>query len=253
MGRDEDTRTPLRWAHDLHTRLMTKGWGKTVVAWTSVALVFLSLTGLWLWWPGKIVRVRRGVSGRRMVFELHNAIGGFTWIFMLIFGVTGMVVHWDKQAGDLLTALTGQPRAPTPPKPDSTCAGQPMASLDLLRANINAAAPGAYATSIQSGPKSTDPVMARMKYPEDKTPAGRTLVIAQRCTGKVLWVLDARKAPYAYRVVRVWNRSIHTGDVYGWPTRILAALMALLLPVMTLTGPLIWWMRRTLRAQGVAA
>lgn len=223
-----------------------------VVAWTSVALVLLSLTGLWLWCPGKILRIQRGVSSRRVVFELHNAIGVLTWILMLLFGLTGMVVHWDKQATELLTAITDGPVALPPPKPDSACAGLPIASLDLLRANLNAAAPGAYATSIQAGPKSTDPVLARRKYPEDKTPAGRTLVLAQRCSGKVTWVLDARRAPFAYRAVRVWNRSIHTDDVYGWPTRILAVLMALLLPIMTLTGPLIWWMRRSKRAQADA-
>jgi uncharacterized iron-regulated membrane protein len=245
VGRDNEVTSPLRWVHDLHTRLMMKDAGRAFVDWASVALVFLSLTGLYLWWPGKIIRIKRDGSARRFVLDLHNMVGGLTWVFMFILGVSGMIVHWERQATALFAAIEGSAfKAAPPPRQIAACAGQPMAPLDLIRANINAAAPGAYATLIRFGVKATDVVDARMKYPEDKTPVGRTLVAAERCTGKVVWVQDARKAPFSYRYVRVWNRSIHTGDVYGWPTRILAALVALLLPVMALTGPLIWWMRR---------
>jgi hypothetical protein len=122
-----------------------------------------------------------------------------------------------------------------------------LTSLDQIRKNIDAAMPGAYATSIQFGDKPTDYVRARLKYPEDKTPAGRSIVLAERCSAKVVYASSTRDAPFAWRWTRMWNRSVHTGDVYGWPTRLLAALMALVLPLMALTGPMIWWMRRTKR------
>jgi len=246
-GDAQEARSPLRWAHNLHTRLMLGKPGQLAVAWTAVALVFLSITGLWLWWPGKILRVRRGASARRMIFELHNVLGGISWVFMFIFGVTGMIVHWEDGAQRLLLAVTGAQRPAPLPKPTGACENRPVASLDLIRASIAAAVPGAYATSIQFGDKPTDDVRARMRYPEDKTPAGRSGVIAERCTGRVMYAVSTRDAPLAWTWPRMWNRSVHTGDVWGWPTRLLAVLMALVLPAMALTGPAIWWTRRAKR------
>jgi uncharacterized iron-regulated membrane protein len=40
------------------------------------------------------------------------------------------------------------------------------------------------------------------------------------------------------------NREIHTVDIGGWPTRILAAVFSLSLPLVAITGPLLWWQRR---------
>jgi uncharacterized iron-regulated membrane protein len=53
-----------------------------------------------------------------------------------------------------------------------------------------------------------------------------------------------RTASPGFRLVKLWNRELHAGDIGGLPTRILASLISLSLPVMTITGPLIWWNRR---------
>ncbi|HKF56710.1 MAG TPA: PepSY-associated TM helix domain-containing protein [Blastocatellia bacterium] len=42
----------------------------------------------------------------------------------------------------------------------------------------------------------------------------------------------------------MWNREIHTGDILGWPTQILAFFVSLMLPMLSITGPLVWWTRR---------
>jgi uncharacterized iron-regulated membrane protein len=56
--------------------------------------------------------------------------------------------------------------------------------------------------------------------------------------------LDSRTGPLGFRIVKLWNREIHTGDILGWPTRIIAAAASLTLPLLAVTGPLIWWNRR---------
>ena len=79
---------------------------------------------------------------------------------------------------------------------------------------------------------------------QDRTPAGRTQVFLEPCSAKPLLVRNARTMPLSLRYTAMWNRELHTGDILGWPTRILAALFSLSLPLMGLTGPLIWWTRR---------
>ena len=57
-------------------------------------------------------------------------------------------------------------------------------------------------------------------------------------------------APLGTRIVKLWNREIHTGDIFGWPTRIIACVASFTLPLLAITGPLIWLgrMRRQRRS-----
>jgi uncharacterized iron-regulated membrane protein len=47
-----------------------------------------------------------------------------------------------------------------------------------------------------------------------------------------------------------WTREIHTGTLFGLPTKILAAFFALLLSVLALTGPFIWLNKLRAAARG---
>jgi uncharacterized iron-regulated membrane protein len=112
---------------------------------------------------------------------------------------------------------------------------------DEIAAAARAALPGAVidSLSMQSG----QPVDLRMKYPEDRTPVGRSRVFLDPYSGKVLSAWSTRTAPLGFKINRMWIREIHTGDIFGWPTRLLACVMSLVLPIMTITGTLIWWNR----------
>ena len=64
-------------------------------------------------------------------------------------------------------------------------------------------------------------------------------------TGQVLWSRTAREAPTGWRYVKEWNREIHTGDIFGIPTRILASIASLMLVLQLATGVVMWWKRRS--------
>ena len=83
-----------------------------------------------------------------------------------------------------------------------------------------------------------------MKFPEDRTPAGRSRLRIDAYTGKVLQLQSSRDMPMPVKYARMWNREIHTGDIFNLPSRILAAFFSLMLPILAITGPLIWWNRR---------
>jgi len=87
------------------------------------------------------------------------------------------------------------------------------------------------------------PVDVRMQFPEDRTPAGRSRVFLDPFTGNVLSAWSTRTAPLGFKISRLWMREIHTGDIFGWPTQIVACVMSLLLPLLAITGTLIWWNR----------
>lgn len=244
LGRPEQQNFLLGYVHQFHTRFLAGQVGNMITGWSGVVLALLAVTGLILWWPAKIFRVRRDATGWRLAFDLHQMVGGASWIFLLFLAGSGIVIHWNGEAQHLMEKLTGASPTPAFPRSVPDCQGKPALGVDTLVMAARAAVPGAHATVIQADFDATRPVRVILKYPEDQTPAGRTLVFLAACTARPVLVVSSRAESPAYRWTRMWNREIHTGEVWGWPTRIVAALASLTLPVMAVTGPLMWWGRR---------
>lgn len=244
LGQPEQQSLVMARVHGFHTHFLAGKLGSAITGWSAVMLAFLALTGLILWWPAKILTVRPGATGWRLAFDLHQMSGGLTWIFLLILAGSGIVVHWNGPAERLMEKLTGATPPPAFPRSIPECQGRPALDIDTLITVARAAVPGAHATVIQSGFDATRPARVILKYPEDQTPAGRSLVFLAPCTARPKLVISSREQSAAYRWPRMWNREIHTGEVWGWPTRIVAALASLTLPLMAVTGPLMWWGRR---------
>jgi len=161
-----------------------------------------------------------------------------------------MVIRWEGPASKLADSLTNSPAPSRIPDPASPPPGSVPLDPESLLQIAQQAAPGASATVLGLAGDPKEPVRIIMKYPEDGTPAGRTNVFLDGYTGKILFAQSSRNAPLGFKIVKLWNREIHTGDIFGWPTRILASLLSLALPVMAITGPLIWWQRRRKESQG---
>ena len=92
------------------------------------------------------------------------------------------------------------------PPPDGAAALSPDAIITLARAAL----PGAEVAGVGMAPGK--PADVRMKFPEDRTPIGRSRVLLDPYTGSVLGVLST--APLAFKISRMWIREIHTGDSF---------------------------------------
>ena len=79
-----------------------------------------------------------------------------------------------------------------------------------------------------------------MRVPEETSETVHSIVTIDQYSGKVLRVSDYMKDSLGYRVIR-FNRSIHTGDVFGFPSHIFLSFLSLLLVAMVITGLVIWW------------
>ncbi len=113
----------------------------------------------------------------------------------------------------------------------------PDRAMEIARAALPGATP--FLISVP-GPSGVYAIRAR--YPEDLTPGGRSFVTVDPYSGKVLFAEGSRTAPAGTRVV-VLNRAIHTGDVFGIPGKIVAALASLVLVLQMVSGAAMWWKR----------
>jgi uncharacterized iron-regulated membrane protein len=229
--------------HQFHLRLLLGNSGRQIVGWAGPVLLVMAMSGLVLWWPRKITRFRW------RTFDLHQAAGIWASAFLLLFALTAIVIRWEEEASKVLNALTGSqaPLRTIPLFPDRDT--RPLLDPDQLLEIAAREAPGARPTSLQLGDQE---VRIPMRYEEDRTPAGRTNLYLDAHTGYVIDHIDSRSGPLGYRIVKLWNREIHTGDIFGWPTRIIASVASLTLSLLAITGPLIWWNRRRprIRASG---
>jgi uncharacterized iron-regulated membrane protein len=232
--------------HEFHTDMLAGDRGAFVMMLMAVLLILLSSSGIVLWWPRRILSIRWSASGRRLVFDLHNAIGSYSFVFLLLFGVTGVVVHWQSIWLPMTNKALHLPDAEPDLKVTPASSGARFISLEEIATAAKRSIPGARLTQINmAGTRGV--YRAWLKYPEDGTPLGRSFVLVNAYSGAVLYTRSARTVGLPTRFFREWNREVHTGDILGWPTRILACLMSLMLPVLAITGPLFWWRRTRTR------
>lgn len=227
--------------HQMHLRLLTT-WGKPVVAWSGVIMLFLVLSGLYLWWPAKRMSVTTGKTPYRTWFDWHNAIGIFTFVFLLLLSATGVFIGFESTARPLAFRLTGSTPAPVVSPRIKAQPGvaqiTPDAALEIARQAIPGATP--FLVPIVSP---TDAYVVRARFPEDLTPGGRSRVLIDSYSGAVMQIDNSRTAS-AGRRVETMNRAIHTGDIFGLPSKILMSIASIMAPVQLLTGVMLWWRRK---------
>ena len=244
LGDLEKANGLMGYVHRFHTHFLARHLGSAIVGWSAVCLLLLNLTGIILWWRRKIGRFRLNLNGAAFHFHAHQAVGIYAWAFLMVLSLTGIALHWEGPSGRLADRLTGSP-PPTKLLPaDPVQQGAVSLEPDQLVSIAEKSAPGAHVTVIQLAANPKAPVRVIMKYPEDHTPAGRTQVFLDGYSGKVRQLTDARSAPLGFKLMRLWNRQYHTGDILGWPTQLLALLSSLALLVMAITGPMIWYKRK---------
>lgn len=229
--------------HQLHLRLWAGDTGAYIMGVAGIVLVFLTASGLYLWWPLKRVTVAAGKSWRRFNFDLHHAVGFYSALFLLILSFTGVMVAFDEYTVPMFYSVTHS--EPAEVDTDSTVVdgARPILADQAVTAGL-AALPGTSLVSLMPPNGADGSWRVALHYPEDRTPGGRSQVYVDQYSGKVLAAQSSRTAPAGTRLVNL-NRALHTGDIGGLPTKLLACLMSLAVVVQAFTGVVMWWKRRT--------
>ena len=235
LGDTDHSNNLMDHVREFHSSLMLRGVGEAILWFCAVALVVLSISGLILWSRRK----RYGVRAGSPVFtlDLHTATGIYLAFFVLLFGITAIR---PVPVGLVMKLPWMRPGFKIEPAPGAT----PL-SADQLLASAVTALPGATPVTIgfpNSHPKNA--VGVSMRFPEDHTDMGKSVVFLDPYTGTPLYVLSTRKLNAAAKYAWMWNWEIHTGQIFGLPSQIIAAALSLLLPILAVTGPIIWWQKR---------
>jgi uncharacterized iron-regulated membrane protein len=245
------TPTRLMTIHQLHLRLLLGPAGKNVVNIVAFVLVWLVFSGVYLWWSLKRATIQFGASLRRVIFDTHNTVGIFSAVFLLAAGISGIVIHYDGEIGEWLNDVT-HAKSPVRMVPSTPRAGvKPITPDDAIRDAL-AALPGTALIAYigPNGPKGS--YYVSLHFPEDLTPGGRSWVVVDQYSGQPLFIENSRSAPAGTWTI-IQNRAIHTGDIFGYPTKILMAVACLLLIIQAITGYYMCWKKVRVRPREAEA
>lgn len=242
----------IGYVHQLHLRLVPNpqsapnlaAAGKTVVSFAGLGLCLMVPTGLILWWRRKSTSIRWQGSWFRVFFDLHQAIGIYTAFFLLVASTTGIMIGFGFLEHTYYWMTRSSPPARQPPSLSIPVPGALPIMVDQALDIARRAMPDATVAMLMRPIHATGSYTVMMRVPEETSESVHSAVTIDQFSGKVLNLRDFRTDSAGYRWVR-YNRSIHTGDVFGLPTHILVSLSSLALVAMVITGVVIWWKKLT--------
>ncbi|WP_063850954.1 PepSY domain-containing protein [Flammeovirga sp. SJP92] len=101
------------------------GWdiGRPIVGWSTIIFIIISLTGFVLWLPKKWKQLKGGLTfkknagWKRINYDLHNVLGFYSLILILLMAITGPFWSFDWYRTGLNKMLTGQEKFSRGEKP----------------------------------------------------------------------------------------------------------------------------------------
>jgi len=231
--------------HQLHLRLAFRNKGdigKSIMSWAGVILLIILPAGLMLWWKQKRMAIRWKEKPRLVWFDWHSLIGVTAFIFVTILAFTGVMIGFEDQTTPVFYKLTGSKPTASPDIKITPPVNAKQLSPDSALKIAGAALPGVLPFNINI-PGAADAYEIRCRYPEDRTPGGRSKVIIDPYSGKVLYAEGSRTAPAGTRL-RVINRAIHTGDIFGIFSKTIVSLASLALGFQLISGLRMYLLRK---------
>jgi uncharacterized iron-regulated membrane protein len=258
LGLQTEKQLPVfKFAEDLHRRLLAGEVGKALSGLSALFILVITATGIVLWWPktramltGRL-RIKWGASGKRLTHDLHIVLGFYTSLFLFGIALTGVIMSYRWATESLFTLTNSRPTvgllAPVSAQPSSPRAVAYDAALRTGQATYRTAefwrvgAPKDSAAAIAVSAPSTLPLRS----------AGLDTLFVDRTTGAALGQhLYARQA--AGSQLRRLAKPLHTGELGGIWTKILAFVVTLCSLTFPITGVLMW-LNRTRKKSGKAS
>jgi uncharacterized iron-regulated membrane protein len=243
---------PMALLFELHAHLFAERPGTIVNGIVALFVVFMSLTGVVLWWPARRGAFRlRGVVPRRTspseLLRSHAATGALASLPIVLFAGTGAVMAFYEPTARMMTGLfdrrpPAEPEARVAPR---AAAAQPWPAL--LR-TLDATVSDGRLVYYYPGTAANARLMFRKRLPGEWHPNGRTYVLIDPYGGGVLQTIDPRThGPGTQVMQKVYP--VHAATVGGVALDAIAAFAALALAWLGAGGVWSYFARRAARGK----
>lgn len=240
--------------------------GSYITGTATILFTLGALTGIILWFPKKIrswkqgLKIKWGGSWKRTNHDLHNTLGFYSFILLLLMGITGPQWSFEWYRDGLRKALGtyeanamrggpglgpgrnardgqgGGRRSEEKPKEEAKIALLPIEQY-LTAADQTLAYDGDYRINLPKSPK--EPVNLSKTKVGFFAPAAGDQVKLNMQTASVEDLSIFTDKPLNERISSS-IKAIHVGNVYGSFTKLLYFIACLIATTLPVTGTLIW-------------
>lgn len=254
LGHDLAGDNLTEWLYELHANLLGGRTGQQINGIGGIFFVALCLTGIAVWWPGRGLiwrnglTIRWGAQWKRLNYDLHKVVGIISVALLLVVAITGIWFPFKAPFRWMAEKLTGSsahedsPKA-TPPRPEAE-----MITVDQALAAVAAVLPGVAPNWIGLPGQPGDVFTIRKRLPGEWRLEGMNHIHVDSRTGAVVRTdLHAACTP-AQRMLRAMF-PLHAGTFGGLATRVLWVILGLAPALLVVTGFLMWFNRVVRRRQ----
>lgn len=232
-----------QWIEGLHRNLTVGTTGRYIVGVSSIFMMILALSGLYIWWPLRKGMWRRLVQNNDAL-SWHNWTGLIVFPLLIVMAFTGITLTWGDAVFSTVYSVTGSPALPEPPQ--STIPPENAESISMADAVriIQRKQPEKVITGISGAKDSTDVFTLHMGYENDWNPRAWEKVYIDRYSGAIIGKLNYYEHSAGAIYQQTWWMW-HTGEFLGLGGRILWALVSLAIPLLAVTGFLRWMSKKS--------
>ena len=231
--------------------------GKLIVGISTFIFLFILITGIVLWWPKtkKILKQRlniRWTAGwKRINHDMHLVFGFYSAIFLFIFAFTGLAwsFEWFNNG---IYKVTGSPIKPPPPPKSTYVADAKKISFDKALTAAQTVYSSSEFVSVSMPKDSAEAVNVSRLGHDAAHESATDVVYVDQYSGAVLGKLAFGDRSLGAQV-RSAFKPVHTGSIWGTPSKIIAFVVCLLGVTFPITGTLMWWNRTRRRYRKGAA
>ena len=228
----------------LHRWLLGGDVGKMIVGIATLFFVFILITGIILWWPKtrRIVlqrlKIKTDAGSKRFTHDLHIILGFYSAIFLFVFAFTGLAWSFEWFNKGIYKVTNSPVKGPKPP-PSTFVEQQESISLDAAYAAANTYMPMVVFHSINLPKDSIEPVtISSLSLKAPHTSATDAIYLDQYSGKKIGQLYFNERSTGAQ--VRATFKPVHTGSIWGLPSKLIALIVCILGTSFPVTGTIIW-------------
>ncbi|MBM1106511.1 PepSY domain-containing protein [Aurantibacter crassamenti] len=239
----------------LHRNLLLGDIGREIVHWGTLLFFIMVLSGIALWWPSKLSRIKNGLTinwkarPKALNYNFHNVMGFYASLILIFIIGTGL--FWGfKVVKNTFRSLSNEqsitydiPTSNVNLKTNNLHNGFQI--MEQLGVRFRKDFPQHY-IRISNPHKPKDPIHVSIIDKSQKDSSVNHFYFDQY-TGRNLqgnFEYGLSEKASIFTKVNSLAYDIHFGSVLGFPGRLLAFLASLIAASLPITGFYIWWGKR---------
>jgi uncharacterized iron-regulated membrane protein len=193
------------------------------------------------------LRIKWNAGWKRINHDMHLVFGFYSAIFLFIFAFTGLAWSFEWFNKGIYTVTNSSMQPPPPPRSTYVADAKPV-SFEQVLSTAKAIAPGAVVYNVSAAKDSTDAIAVSMLGNNAVHENATDAIYVDQYSGQVIGRLAFAERSLGARV-RSTFKPVHTGSIWGTPSKIVAFIVCLLGVTFPVSGTIMWYNRTRKKAK----